>query len=71
MKLGEIRQNRGFQGNAVLQLYPPAAVTCVVVRADWGLLAAGTAHGLALFDYQRQKPVLVKCTLNPNGKVKN
>ncbi|XP_022916419.1 lethal(2) giant larvae protein isoform X2 [Onthophagus taurus] len=65
-KQGNIRQNRGFQANNIVQLYPPAAVTCVVLRPDWGLLAAGTAHGLALFDYQRQKPVIVKCTLNPN-----
>lgn len=67
--LGSIHQTRGFQANSILQLYPPAAVTCVVLRPDWGLLAAGTAHGLALFDYIRQKPVIVKCTLNPSGKL--
>ncbi|KAK9707867.1 LLGL2 [Popillia japonica] len=65
-KTGSIHQTRGFQANSILQLYPPAAVTCVVLRPDWGLLAAGTAHGLALFDYIRQKPVIVKCTLNPS-----
>ncbi|KRT85566.1 hypothetical protein AMK59_1411 [Oryctes borbonicus] len=65
-KSGSIHQTRGFQANSILQLYPPAAVTCVVLRPDWGLVAAGTAHGLALFDYVRQKPVIVKCTLNPN-----
>lgn len=63
---GEINQPRGFQATSILQLHPPAAVTCAVLQADWGLVAAGTAHGLALFDYKKQKPVLVKCTLNPN-----
>lgn len=63
---GEIHQTRGFQTTAILQLYPPAAITCCVLQADWGLVAAGTAHGLALFDYLKQKPVIVKCTLNPN-----
>lgn len=65
--VGEIHQVRGFQATSILQLYPPAAVTCCVLQADWGLVAAGTAHGLALFDYIKQKPIIVKCTLNPNG----
>ncbi|KAF5287521.1 hypothetical protein FQA39_LY04149 [Lamprigera yunnana] len=63
---GEIHQPRGFQATSILQLHPPAAITCCTLQADWGLIAAGTAHGLALFDYRKQKPVLVKCTLNPN-----
>lgn len=65
---GDIYQTRGFQANSILQLHPPAAVTCCVLQADWGLVAAGTAHGLALLDYIKNKPVMVKCTLNPNGK---
>nr|CAH7767704.1 unnamed protein product [Callosobruchus chinensis] len=65
-KQGDIHQPRGFQATAVLQLHPPAAVTCCVLQADWGLVAAGTAHGLALLDYVKNKPVMVKCTLNPN-----
>lgn len=65
-KQGDIYQTRGFQANSILQLHPPAAVTCCVLQADWGLVAAGTAHGLALLDYIKNKPVLVKCTLNPN-----
>lgn len=64
---GEIHQTRGFQANSILQLHPPAAITCCVLQADWGLVAAGTAHGLALYDYVKHKPVIVKCTLNPNG----
>ena len=58
----------GFQPHSLLQLYPPAAVTALTMHTEWGLLAAATAHGLAVFDYIRSKPVSVKCTLNPNGK---
>ncbi|XP_015429859.1 PREDICTED: lethal(2) giant larvae protein homolog 1 isoform X2 [Dufourea novaeangliae] len=56
----------GFQPQSLLQLYPPAAVTALALHSEWGLLAAGTAHGLAVFDYTRTKAVTVKCTLNPN-----
>ncbi|XP_015589197.1 lethal(2) giant larvae protein homolog 1 isoform X2 [Cephus cinctus] len=56
----------GFQPQSLLQLHPPAAVTALAMHSEWGLLAAGTAHGLAVFDYTRSKAVSVKCTLNPN-----
>ncbi|XP_076225397.1 LLGL domain-containing protein l(2)gl isoform X2 [Nomia melanderi] len=56
----------GFQPQNLLQLYPPATVTALAMHSEWGLLAAGTAHGLAVFDYTRSKAVTVKCTLNPN-----
>ncbi|XP_070527899.1 lethal(2) giant larvae protein homolog 1 isoform X4 [Cardiocondyla obscurior] len=56
----------GFQPQSLLQLYPPAAVTALALHSEWGLLAVGTAHGLAVFDYTRSKAVSVKCTLNPN-----
>ncbi|XP_043284182.1 lethal(2) giant larvae protein homolog 1 isoform X3 [Venturia canescens] len=56
----------GFQPRSLLQLYPPAAVTALAIQSEWGLIAAGTAHGLAVFDYCRVKAVSVKCTLNPN-----
>lgn len=68
VKQGSVNQASGFQATALLQLHPPAAITCCVLQAEWGLVSAGTAHGLALFDYVRCKPVIVKCTLNPNGK---
>lgn len=67
IRAGPVPQGAGFQASAMLQLHPPASVTCCVLQTEWGLVAAGTAHGLALFDYLRQKPVIVKCTLNPNG----
>ncbi|XP_012284350.1 lethal(2) giant larvae protein homolog 1 isoform X2 [Orussus abietinus] len=56
----------GFQPSSLLQLHPPAAITALAIHSEWGLLAAGTAHGLAVFDFTRVKPVSVKCTLNPN-----
>ncbi|KAE8741158.1 hypothetical protein FOCC_FOCC013321 [Frankliniella occidentalis] len=56
----------GFQPTSVLQLHPPVAVTALMLHSDWGVIVAGTAHGLALFDYIRSKPVVTKCTLNPN-----
>lgn len=68
IKQGTMSQAVGFQAKSLLQLHPPAAITCCVLQAEWGLVAAGTAHGLALFDYIRCKPVIVKCTLNPNGE---
>ena len=57
----------GFQPQNLIQLYPPAAVTALAIYGEWELFAVGTAHGLAVFDYMRVKPVTVKCTLNPNG----
>ncbi|XP_044734719.1 lethal(2) giant larvae protein homolog 1 isoform X2 [Chrysoperla carnea] len=56
----------GFQALNILQLHPPAAITCISLHSEWKLISAGTAHGLALYDFARNKPVLVKCTLNPN-----
>lgn len=56
----------GLQVNSVLQVLPPAAITCLALQTDWNLVAAGTAHGLVLFDYVNHHPVLHRCTLNPN-----
>lgn len=56
----------GLQVNSVLQVLPPAAITCLALQTDWNLVAAGTAHGLVLFDYMNHHPVLHRCTLNPN-----
>ncbi|XP_050084575.1 lethal(2) giant larvae protein-like isoform X2 [Anopheles aquasalis] len=56
----------GVQFTGVLQVLPPAALACIAMQSKWSLVAAGTAHGLVLFDYRNQVPVLHKCTLNPN-----
>nr|UYR00238.1 lethal(2) giant larvae protein [Plectrocnemia conspersa] len=66
IRSGPVNMTPGFQASSVLQLVPPAAVTCCSLQADWGLMAVGTAHGLALYDYKRQVAVLKRCTLNPN-----
>ncbi|XP_014241063.1 protein lethal(2) giant larvae isoform X2 [Cimex lectularius] len=54
-----------FAVTSILQLHPPAAVTALAVHSGWGLVAAGTAHGVAVFDFVKGAPVSVKCTLNP------
>ncbi|XP_052902594.1 lethal(2) giant larvae protein isoform X2 [Anopheles moucheti] len=56
----------GVNFMGVLQVLPPAAITCIAMQSKWSLVAAGTAHGLVLFDFNNQSPVLHKCTLNPN-----
>lgn len=56
----------GVEILGVLQVKPPAAITCLALQTKWGLLAAGTAHGLVLYDFKHNRPVLHKCTLNAN-----
>lgn len=56
----------GYQPCAMVQMYPPAAITALALHSSWYLVAAGTSHGLALYDYYRQAPVFLKCTLNTN-----
>ncbi|XP_052070138.1 lethal(2) giant larvae protein homolog 1-like isoform X2 [Mytilus californianus] len=63
---GEVKYAAGFQPTAVIQLYPPAACTALAFHSEWQLMAAGTAHGFALFDYAQKKPVATRCTLNPD-----
>lgn len=58
----------GVQISGVLQVLPPASITCLAVESNWGLVAAGTAHGLVLFDFLSFLPIFHRCTLNPNGK---
>lgn len=62
---GEVKYPAGFQPTAMVQLYPPAACTALAFHSEWQLLAAGTAHGFALFDYAQKKPIATRCTLNP------
>lgn len=59
----------GLQVSGILQVLPPAAITCLALQTNWNLVAAGTGHGLVLFDYFNHFPVLHRCTLNPNGKL--
>lgn len=57
----------GLQVSGILQVLPPGSITCLALQSNWNLVAAGTAHGLVLFDYLNHFPVLHRCTLNPNG----
>ncbi|KAL7742468.1 hypothetical protein ACLKA6_019096 [Drosophila palustris] len=56
----------GVNISGVLQVLPPASITCLALEANWGLVSAGTAHGLVLFDFKNFLPVFHRCTLNPN-----
>lgn len=56
----------GLQVSGILQVLPPGAITCLALQSNWNLVAAGTGHGLVLFDYHNHFPVLHRCTLNPN-----
>ncbi len=65
-KNGNLKFDIGYQPLNILQLQPPAAVTAVALYSEWGLIAAGTAHGFGIFDYSCKKVVTTKTTLNPN-----
>lgn len=56
----------GVEVMGVLQVLPPAAITCLALQSKWGLVSAGTAHGLVLYDFKNNRPIFHKCTLNPN-----
>ncbi|XP_043070376.1 lethal(2) giant larvae protein isoform X2 [Drosophila grimshawi] len=56
----------GVKISGVLQVLPPASITCLALEANWGLVSGGTAHGLVLFDFKNFVPVFHRCTLNPN-----
>ena len=55
------------QASCIGQLSPPAAVSALAAQWEWGVVCAGTAHGLAVFDALRVTHLLHKCTLNPHG----
>lgn len=38
----------GLQVTGILQVLPPAAITCVALQSNWNLVAAGTGHGLGI-----------------------
>ena len=63
-KSGEMNLEAGYQAKCVLQITPPASINSLTVQSEWGLVAAGTAHGLALLDTTRNVSVVSKCTLN-------
>lgn len=66
LKNGLIKLEPGFQPQNIVQLVPPAAITAISAQPDWGLVAAGTAHGFGLFDFIQGMVVLTRCSLNPS-----
>ena len=60
-----IKLQPGYQLQSLIQLYPPATVSALALYSDWQLVAMGTSHGFALFDYLHARPLLVRCTLDP------
>jgi len=56
----------GFHPQQLMQLSLPATVNSVCIHTGWGVIATGTAHGFALFDYMQRRVIMTKCTLNPN-----
>ena len=60
-----IKLNAGYQLHTLIQLYPPATISALTLSSDWQLVAMGTSHGFALFDYLQNRPLLIRCTLDP------
>ncbi len=58
----------GFRAKTLLQISPPASVNSLALNMTWGVVAAGTAHGLVILDALLSQTVLAKCTLNAHGK---
>ena len=64
----ELKMTSGFQPSCVLQISPPASINSIGFSREWGLVAAGTAHGLVILDSFQKITILAKCTLNAQGK---
>jgi len=64
LKTGPIKQSTGFQPKCVLQISPPASITSLTLSHGWGILAAGTAHGVVVLDYMFQHVVTARSTLS-------
>lgn len=62
---GSLKLLPGYQLHSLIQLYPPATVSALALNTDWQLVAMGTSHGFALFDYAQAKDLLIRCTLDP------
>ena len=64
VKSGNIKQGAGFQPKVVLQISPPASITSLCLSYQWGVLAAGTAHGVVVLDYNFFHVVTARSTLS-------
>ncbi len=56
-----------FVAKTLLQISPPASINSLAVSTSWGVVAAGTAHGLVMLDSTLNCPMVSKCTLNAQG----
>ncbi|XP_048482979.1 lethal(2) giant larvae protein isoform X3 [Plutella xylostella] len=63
LRPGPYSFQQGYHVTSVTQLVPPAAVTSLAAAWEWGLVCAGTAHGLALTDATRATALTHLCTL--------
>ncbi len=59
-----------FTAKTIVQVSPPASINSLALSNSWGLVAAGTAHGLVLLDALLNAAVVAKCTLNAQGRRK-
>ena len=66
---GPFKMPQGFQPRAFVQISPPASINSLVFAQNYGLMAAGTAHGLVIVDTTQLSLTLAKCTLNAQGIV--
>lgn len=57
---GSMKLAPGYQLHTMIQLYPPATVSALALNTEWQLLAMGTSHGFALFDYNHGKDLLTR-----------
>lgn len=54
----------GWHTQVVLQISPPASITALSIHREWGVLAAGTAHGFCLLDFAFGHVISARSTLN-------
>ncbi|CAF0833570.1 unnamed protein product [Adineta steineri] len=57
----------GFLVTSFVQLYPPAAISALALCSDIRSYAVGTAHGFTIINYQQNRILSAKCTLDPNA----
>lgn len=57
----------GLFATSFVQLYPPAAVSALALCSDIQSYAAGTAHGFAIINYQENRVLTARCTLDPHA----
>jgi len=64
IRAGPFKMPLGFQPRAIVQISPPASINSLAFSESYGLVAAGTAHGLVIIDGIQHSLVMAKCTLS-------